>query len=113
MAIKKSDFEKFLILLSPFAPHLAEELWFKLGHKKSIFYEKWPIFDPKLIKEETFELVVQINGKVRDKISAPIDISEKEAGELALEGEKIQKWIEGKEVKKIIFVKNRLVNIIV
>jgi leucyl-tRNA synthetase len=120
-SLSKKDAEIFTKLLSPFAPHLAEELWSGLGlldsarskHKKSIFYEKWPEFDPKLIREEIFELVAQVNGKVRDTISAPIDISEKEAKELALGSEKIQKWVEGKEIKKVIFVKNRLINLII
>ena len=111
--IEKSDFEKFLILLSPFAPHIAEELWEKLGHKKSIFYEKWPQYDEKLIQAETFELVVQINGKVRDRIESKIGISESEAKEIVLGREQIKKWIEGKEIKKIIFVKDRLINVII
>jgi leucyl-tRNA synthetase len=119
-ALSKKEAEIFLKLLSPFAPHLAEELWEKLGsfpsadkHKKSIFYEKWPKYDPKLIKEESFELVVQINGRVRDTISAPIDILEEDAQKLALNSEKIRKWLENKPVKKVIFVRNRLINLII
>jgi leucyl-tRNA synthetase len=111
--IEKSDFEKFLIILSPFAPHLAEELWEKLGHKKSIFYEKWPEYDEELIKEENFELVIQINGRVRDKIQAAVDILENEAQKLALSSEQVKKWTENKEIKKVVFVKNRLINFIV
>jgi len=103
----------FLKLLAPFAPHIAEELWEKLGHKESIFLEKWPEYDAELIKKETFELVAQINGKVRDKVEAKIGISENEAKETVLAREQIKKWIEGKEIKKIIFVKDRLINIIV
>jgi leucyl-tRNA synthetase len=119
-ALSKKEAEIFLKLLLPFAPHLAEELWEKLNsfssadeHKKSIFYEKWPKYDPKLIKEESFELVVQINGRVRDTISAPIDILEEDAQKLALNSEKIRKWLENKPVKKVIFVRNRLVNLII
>jgi len=92
---------------------LAEELWQGLGHKKSIFLEKWPKYDPRLTREESFELVVQINGRVRDAISAPIDISEEDAKKLALNSEKVQKWFEGKPIKKVIFVKNRLINLII
>ena len=110
--IAPKDFGKFLIILSPFAPHLSEELWEKLGNKKSIFYEKWPEYDEELIKEKTFELVVQINGKMRNTIPAAIDIFENEAKELAMKSEKVQKWLEGKEIKKVIFVKNRLINFI-
>ena len=112
-ALSPKDAEIFLKLLSPFAPHLAEELWQGLGHKKSIFLEKWPKYDPRLTREESFELVVQINGRVRDAISAPIDISEEDAKKLALNSEKVQKWFEGKPIKKVIFVKNRLINLII
>lgn len=106
-------YSKFLILLSPFAPHIAEELWSQLGHKKSIFTEKWPQYDPALVKEETIELVVQINGKVRARLSVPADISEEDARNLSLSDEGIKKWLDGKEPKKLIFVKGRLVNIVV
>jgi len=112
-ALTKKDAEIFLKLLSPFAPHITEEIWFGLGHKKSIFLEKWPEYDPNLIVEDTFELVVQVNGKVRDKIKAAMDISENEAKELALGSEKVGKWVEGKEIRKVIFVKNRLINLII
>ncbi len=110
----------FLILLSPFAPHLAEELWSKLGHhrqsgtgKESIFKEKWPEYDKNLIKDEMIKLVIQINGKVRDMIEADADVSEEEAKKLALASEKVKKWIKGSEVKKVIFVKRRLINLVV
>ena len=106
--------EKFLLLLAPFAPHLAEEIWREiLGHKKSIFLEKWPKYDPDLIKEEEIELVIQINGKVRDKIKVPADISEEEAQKLALESEKIKKWLAGQKPRRIIFVPGKLFNIVV
>ena len=111
--ISTKDFKKFLILLSPFAPHLAEELWEKLGHKESIFKEKWPTYDKKLAKDETIELVIQVNGKLRDTIEVKANISEKDAKEMALESKKIQKWTKGKKVVKVIFVKGKLVNIVV
>ena len=112
-SLAKKDTEIFTKILSPFAPHLAEELWEKLGHKKSIFYEKWPEYDEELIKEENFELVIQINGRVRDKIQAAVDILENEAQKLALSSEQVKKWTENKEIKKVVFVKNRLINFIV
>ncbi len=105
--------EKFLIILSPFAPHLTEELWTGLGHKQSIFKEKWPEYDPALVKDETINLVIQINGKVRDMIEVSSDISENEAKKIALASEKIKKWLKGKEVIKIIFVKGKLINIVI
>ena len=111
--IDKNIIEKMLILLSPFAPHISEELWQRLGNQKSIFLEKWPKYDPELIKEEFITLVVQINGKVRDKIEVEADISAKEAKKLTLAREKVKKWIEEKEIKKVIFVPKKLINIVV
>jgi len=106
-------FEKFLILLSPFAPHMAEELWQRLGHKKSIIFAKWPEYDKNLIQEDEIEMVVQINGKVRDKIKVLADISEQEAKQKALASEKVQKWLDGKEPKKVIYIKGKLVSMVV
>jgi len=106
-------YTKFIILLSPFAPHMAEELWSTLGKKESIFTESWPTYDKNLIKEETIELVVQINGKVRGKFAVAATIGENEAKKLALADANIKKWLEGKEPKKVIFVKGRLVNVVV
>ncbi len=106
-------YEKFLIILAPFAPHLSEEIWAKLGHKNSIFKESWPKYDENLAKEEEIELVVQINGKVRDRIKTSIEISEKEAQELALKSNQIGRWIEGKKIVKVIFVPGKLINIVV
>jgi len=119
--VAKNNFEILTKLLSPFAPHIAEELWEKLGHpsttlragKESIFKEKWPSYDENLIKDETVEMVVQINGKIRGKFSVAADISEEEAKKLALADANIQKWLENKEPKKIVFVKGRLLSIVV
>ena len=112
-AIPRAAAEKFLILLWPFVPHLAEELWEKLGHKESIFKEKWPEYDKKMIIDEKINLVVQVNGKVRETIEVSADISENEAKKIALESENIKKWLEDKEVKKVIFVKGKLINIVI
>ena len=111
--INKEDFEVFLKLLAPFAPHLTEELWSNLGNKESIFREQWPKYNPEVIKDKTITLVIQVNGKVRDNIEAPVDITEEEVRELALSREKIKKWTAGKKIIKVIFVKGRLVNIVV
>ncbi|MFC1612411.1 leucine--tRNA ligase [Patescibacteria group bacterium] len=105
-------FEKLLLLLSPFAPYIAEELWSKLGNKTSITKEPWPEYDKKLAKDEEIQLVVQVNGKVRDKIMVPTSINEKEAREKALASEKVQKHMEGNKIKKFIFT-GKLVNIVV
>jgi leucyl-tRNA synthetase len=107
------QYSKFLILLSPFTPHITEEIWEALGNKESIHLQKWPEYNPELAKEKEINLVIQINGKLRDQIKTSADISEADAKKLALESEKIKKWIAGKEVRKVIFVKGRLVNIVV
>lgn len=111
--ISKKDFEKFLIILSPFAPHIAEELWEKLGHTESIFLQKWPDYDPELIKDKKINLVIQINGKVRGSIEVSAEITEEEMKDLALRNEKIKPWIKGKEIKKTIFVQGKLINLVI
>ncbi len=111
--VNQEQYQTFLKLLAPFAPHLAEELWNRLGYKKSILTEKWPEYDPALIKEETIELVVQINGKVRSRLTVPADISEEEAKKMATGDVAIKKWLGVQEPKKVIFVKGRLINIVV
>jgi leucyl-tRNA synthetase len=107
------SYQSLIKLLAPMAPHLAEEIWQKLGGKKSIFLEKWPKYNPELVKEEVITLIIQVNGKVRDKIEVEADISEEKARELAISREKVQKWIGGKEIKKVIFVPGKLINIVI
>lgn len=111
--LDKESYEKFLIILAPFAPHLCEELWNKLGHKESIFKEEWPVYNEELIKEESFELVFQVNGKVRDKIEVKIGITQKEVEELVKKSERVQMFLENKEPKKVIYVPNKLINIVI
>jgi leucyl-tRNA synthetase len=111
--IEKEIFENFLKLLAPFAPHICEEIWQFLGHKKSIFLAPWPKWDEKLAKEEMITLIIQVNGKVRDKIEVEADISKERAKELAISSQKIKKWIEGKEIKRVVFVPRKLINIVV
>ncbi|MFH2104609.1 MAG: class I tRNA ligase family protein, partial [Parcubacteria group bacterium] len=111
--IAKETYSTFVVLLAPFAPHIAEELWEKLGHSDSIFQEKWPDYDSKLIKEDTIELVIQINGKVRDKVSAKAGISEEEALKLAQSSEKVKRHLGDSEIKKVIFVPDKLLSLVV
>ncbi len=111
--IPQKAYEALLILICPFAPHMAEELWEGLGYKESIFTQEWIKHSEELIKTEEIELVVQVNGKVRDKIMVSPDLSEEEAKEKALTSKKVAKFTEGKEPKKIIFVPGKLVNIVV
>ncbi|MBU1017995.1 leucine--tRNA ligase [Patescibacteria group bacterium] len=110
--IPKEAMEKLVLILSPFAPHLCEELWEKLGYKGGIAYEKWPSFDPKLVVDSTFELVFSVNGKVRGKKEVPMDISEEDAIKEALADSGVKRNIEGKEVIKKIYVPKKLVNIV-
>jgi leucyl-tRNA synthetase len=111
--ISISNYKLLLKLLAPLAPHLSEEIWQKLGGGKSIFFQSWPKYDSKLIKEEIITLVIQINGRVRDKIAVETPLSQKEAERLALEREKVKKWLGDKKIKKIIFVPGKLINIVI
>ncbi|MFH1667674.1 MAG: leucine--tRNA ligase [Candidatus Komeilibacteria bacterium] len=111
--IAPEDWQRFILILSPFAPHLAEEIWSELGHQESISKASWPLYDQKLIIADQFELVVQVNGKVRDKINVKVDISQQEVERLVKQLEKIEKYLDGKEIKKIIYIPNKLVNIVV
>jgi len=102
-----------LIMLSPFAPHFAEEMWEKMGYPYSIFNEKWPQYDPEALKRDTVELAVQINGQVKYKIEVPASADNKEIEEAALNDEKAAVYLKDREIVKVIVVKGRLVNIVV
>jgi leucyl-tRNA synthetase len=104
--------EGFVKLLSPLAPHVAEELWEKLGHSDTITYEAWPIYDEAKLIEEEAEIVVQINGKLRAKLLVPTSATKEEMEEIALSDEGVKEQIEGKTVRKIIAVPGKLVNIV-
>ena len=111
--VEHAAYSDFLKLLAPFAPHLTEEIWNKLGNKTSIHVEPWPKYDPKLIEENSFELIVQVNGKVRDKFEVPINISKEEAERLTLAREKVKSILGNKKPGKIIFVPKRLINFVI
>ena len=103
----------FLLLLAPTAPHLAEELWNRTGHPYSIHNQTWPEYDEELAKEEEITLVIQVNGKLRDKVLVPASITEVEAKELALGRERVKAYIDGKKFRRVIYVPRRVVNIVV
>ena len=105
--------EKLVLVLSPFAPHIAEELWAKLGHNETLAYENWPEYDRELIKEKEIELAIQVNGKIKDKIVVAADSSEEQIKQKALSCEKVTAAMSGKEPKKVIVIKSRLVNIVI
>jgi leucyl-tRNA synthetase len=110
--VLKKSLETLVLLLSPFAPHICEELWERMEHKTYIIKSSWPAFDPTLALEERVIIVVQINGKLRGKFEAERDIAEDQAKEKALGLSRIQDFIGEKKVKKIIYIKNKLVNIV-
>ncbi|MGA2286218.1 MAG: class I tRNA ligase family protein, partial [Dehalococcoidia bacterium] len=102
-----------MLLLAPSAPHIAEELWKRTGNAYSIHNQRWPEWDAELAAEEEITLVVQVNGKVRDRIQAPADVSEERAKELALSSAKVQPYVVGRSVAKVVYVPGRLVSIVV
>ncbi len=109
----RSVVESFILLLAPFAPHIAEELWQRLGHQESLAYQPWPKYEEELAKEKQIELPVQINGKVRDRILVPADADEEQVKARALASEKVVAALAGKSPKKVIVVKGKMVSIVV
>ena len=109
----KAAMEKFVLLLSPFAPHIAEELWRLLGHGQSLAYEKWPVAEASLLVTETITVPVQINGKLRAKIEVPTSAASQEAEAAALADPRVQPWIEGKTIVKKIVIPGKMINFVV
>jgi leucyl-tRNA synthetase len=103
----------FTRILSPFAPHLAEELWQILGNKKSLAYEPWPLFDEKYLIEDTFNYPVSFNGKMRFNIELPVSLTKEEIIKIVLADERSKKWLENSTPSNIIVVPNRIVNIVI
>lgn len=110
--VMREAIETIIILLSPFVPHIADELWQALGYKDSIIKHSWPEYDPNLIQEEELLIVVQVNGKLRDRIIVPASFNEDEVKASALKSERIKRFIQDKEIKNVIFVPKKLVNIV-
>lgn len=106
-------FKTFLQLLSPFAPHITEELWSIMGEKKSINLSTWPTWDESLIVDSEVKIIIQINGKMRGEMMVEVDVMEEEIKKMAVENEAVLKYVSGQEIKKVIYVKNRLVNIVI
>ena len=111
--VSAEDYKKFLQILSPFAPHVTEEIWNMLGEKRSINLSDWPKWDKKLIQDEEIKIAVQINGKVRAEIMIKTEDGEEEVKKKALGNEVVLRYMAGKSVKKMIYVQNRLINIVV
>ncbi len=118
--VKEKNYEVFentikdlLLLMAPFAPHFAEEMWEQMGYDYSIFNQKWPNFDENALVKDSVEMVIQINGKVRDKIMVPVDLSKSDVEKMALENDRIIELLNGKRLIKVIVVPNKLINIVV
>jgi leucyl-tRNA synthetase len=109
----KAVIDPFVLILAPFAPHIAEELWRALGHTDTLAYEKWPHADLALLKADTIEVPIQVNGKLRSKLTVPADSDEKALEMAALADDKVKTFINGKQVKRVIVAKGKLVNIVV
>jgi leucyl-tRNA synthetase len=105
--------EKLVLLMGPFAPYLAEELWSELGHQGPVFRQKWPAYDPELAREDVIQIVVQVNGKVRSHISVENGASREELERLSLADSRVRHLIDGKPIVKVIVVPDKLVNIVV
>ncbi|MDO8507590.1 MAG: class I tRNA ligase family protein [bacterium] len=109
----KNTVEKLTIILSPFAPHMTEEIWESLGNTESVHLQSWPKYDKDLIKDETVTVAVQINGKVREQLLINVEAEEKEVLELAKASKKVQNYLQGKEIKKVIYIKGKLLSLVV
>ena len=110
---KKAILEQVLILLTPYAPHISEELWHQLGNEGSVLDATFPAFNASYVQESTKDYPVSINGRVRTNINLPIDMELEEAQNIVLANELVLKWLEGKPVKKFIFVKGRMINVVI
>ena len=112
-SLSKETLKIFLHLLSPYAPHLAQELWHRLDETGFIAHEQWPTHDESVLTSATVTIIAQVNGKLRNRLELPVDATDKQIEEAALADERIQRFIEGKPIRKVIVVPNRLINIVV
>jgi leucyl-tRNA synthetase len=113
LAVIKEAMEAVIILLAPMVPHVAEELWERLGNRESIFTAPWPAHDPAAIVEDEITIVVQVNGKLRSNVLVPVDATDEEIQTRVLADGTLQKWVAGAQIKKVIVVPGKLVNIVV
>ena len=110
---KLAMLEPFLVILSPFAPHICEELWEKMGHRQSILFADFPDWDEQYLKEDSIEYPIQVNGKMRSKISVAADASKEEVEKVALADERVQQYLGGKPARRVIVVPGKIVNVVV
>ena len=110
--IKHHVLELLAQMLAPFAPHIAEELWFNLGNTELVSTSPWPYVFEELLNDDRIEVAVQVNGKVRVKLNLPVDLPEQEAEAAALSTEEVKKYMSGREIKRVIVVPNRIINVV-
>ncbi len=113
LSLLEKVFKNYILILSPFAPFITEEMWERLGNKESVNMENWPSYDEEILKRDIIELVVEVNGKVRGRIKINRDSDEKEIEKIILDDPKIKKHVENKIIKKIIHIKNKIINIVI
>jgi len=111
--VPRKAYETLVLLLAPFAPHVAEECWSLMGNSKSLAYENWPVYEEELCQDSKCTIIVQINGKVRGKIEVDVNITEEAVIELAMKQANVAKFCAGKEAKKTIYVPGKILNIVV
>jgi leucyl-tRNA synthetase len=111
--IGRDQIERLLLLLAPMAPHICEELWQRLGHADSLARHPWPTYDEALTRDETVELAVQVNGKLRDRVTVPADATDEQIVEAATQCANVAREVEGKPLRRTIVIRGRLVNLIV
>jgi leucyl-tRNA synthetase len=104
--------ETIVLLLAPFCPHIAEELWSQLGHRESVFARPWPAPDPAALVKQAVTVVVQVDGKVRGRVVVDMNAGETRVQEQALADEKVRPWLKGRQVERVVVVPNRLVNVV-
>jgi leucyl-tRNA synthetase len=112
-SVPRAIAEPFVLLLSPLAPHLAEELWQRLGHNESLAYRAWPVADPAYLRADVIEIPVQVNGKVRGKIQVPAEAGESEVIDIARADQNVGRHLAGQTVQRAIYVRGRIVNFVV
>jgi len=111
-ALLREAVETITLLLGPFCPHIAEELWSRLGHRESVFAQRWPTADADALKKTEVTVVVQVDGRVRGRLLVDVDAAEERLRQLALNDERVSPWVASRRVEKIVVVPNRLVNIV-
>ena len=113
MSVSRANAETFILMISPFVPHIAEEIWRRLGHTETIVFENWPEYNELLAKEDLTNIAVQVNGKLRGEFQIEIDIDVEIIEQMAKDLPEIQKWTDGREILKVVVVPNRVVNIVI